>query len=79
MNNVKLLHYKVLFFPIFQKSSGIEKKFGPQEKVEMTPLHGRDIWAWHVWISTLPQFFHFFFKMSHPRLNRIEILQKKKQ
>ena len=41
MNDVKLLHIKCYFFPIFQQSGGIEKyfkKFGPQEKVEMTPL-----------------------------------------
>ena len=41
MNSVKLLHIKCCFFPIFQYSGGIEKykkNFGPQEKVEMTPL-----------------------------------------
>ena len=40
MNDVKLLHIKCCFFPIFQYSGGIknEKIFGPREKVEITPL-----------------------------------------
>ena len=42
MNNVKLLHIKCCFFPIFLLSGGIEKYkknlAPPQEKVEMTLL-----------------------------------------
>ena len=44
MNNVKSLPtYEVLFFPIFQKSGGIEKYkkiCPPPEIVEITPLVG---------------------------------------
>ena len=39
MNNVKLLHIKCCFFQFSNSPVAMKKKkFGPQEKVEMTPL-----------------------------------------
>ena len=40
MNNVKLLYIKCCFFQFFNSQVALKNKkfFGPQEKVEMTPL-----------------------------------------
>ena len=40
MNSVKLLNIKCCFFQFFNSPVALKnlKKFGPQEKVEMTPL-----------------------------------------
>ena len=41
MDSVKLLHIKCCFFQFFNSPVALKdiKKIGPQEKVEMTPLH----------------------------------------
>ena len=57
MNNVKLLHMKCCFFQFFNNPVALQnlKKFGPQEKVEMTPLLANGFDLSYIFELSFPQ------------------------
>ena len=67
---------KCCFFQFFKSPVALKKKFGLKKNLKWRPcMAGTFEPDTYEFSRTLTQFFHFFW-MSHPRLNRIEILQK---